>query len=152
MRSAYPVREPVWHAGLPSARRLSSQLRRALALGGAALACAGCGELHSGGGASAPARQLTVALNGAPSALYAPLYAGLADGAFGRGALNVNLAAESSDSGSLAALSAGQAQIAIASEPAVRAQAARGSSRSELSRTGRSRRSSRCNGRPARTR
>jgi putative hydroxymethylpyrimidine transport system substrate-binding protein len=92
----------------------------------AALACAGCGVLHTDTATVGPARPLTVALNGQASAAYAPLYLGAADGAFARGALRVSLAAASSDSGALAALATGRAQVAIASEPAVLAARANG--------------------------
>ncbi|MGH2915040.1 MAG: hypothetical protein ACRDMX_08630, partial [Solirubrobacteraceae bacterium] len=43
--------------------------------------CAGCGEVHARM-TLGPARPMTVAIDGAPSALYAPLYAAQADGQF----------------------------------------------------------------------
>ena len=119
MRSANPVRDSAAHRRRP-------RLRTAFALAGAALACGGCGELQTNTPALSAARPLTVALNGQPSALYAPLYEGVADGAFARGALHVSVAPAGSDAGSLAALVAGRAQVAVASEPAVLAARASG--------------------------
>lgn len=90
------------------------------------LACAGCGVLHANTSTVAPPRTLNVVLNGQPSALYAPLYVGAADGAFARGALSVSLSAAGTDAGALSALSSGRAQVAVVSEPAVLAARASG--------------------------
>jgi putative hydroxymethylpyrimidine transport system substrate-binding protein len=75
--------------------------------------CAGCGEVHARLTAGPP-RPVTVAVDGPPSALFAPLYAAQADGEFRAGALGVTI---SSTSNPLAALVAGRAAVAIASEP-----------------------------------
>jgi putative hydroxymethylpyrimidine transport system substrate-binding protein len=126
MRSAYHVRDPAAPVAPRRARGRTSRVRLTGALAAGALACAGCGEVHVNGTALGRPRQLTVALNGPPSALYAPLYEGAADGAFTRGALRVTLAPESSDTGALAALESGRAQVAVASEAAVLAARASG--------------------------
>jgi len=95
------------------------ELRRRGALLAAALICtalcAGCGELAAQL-KPGPPRALTVALDGAPSALYAPLYAAQAAGDFRLGALAVTIT-EPSDP--LRALESGAAGVAVVSEPAL---------------------------------
>jgi putative hydroxymethylpyrimidine transport system substrate-binding protein len=59
---------------------------------------------------------VTVALDGPPSALYAPLYQARADGAFGAGALAVKIVS-AVHGNSLAALESGRATVAVTSEP-----------------------------------
>jgi ABC-type nitrate/sulfonate/bicarbonate transport system substrate-binding protein len=128
MRSASSVsaaRAPLARGRVWPLLRRRRRLRGLLVLPLAA-ACAGCGELHTDSSALGPARPLTIALSGPASALYAPLYVGVADGEFTRGALRVSLTAGSSDTASLDALESGQAQVAIASEPAVLAARADG--------------------------
>ncbi|MGD0980328.1 MAG: ABC transporter substrate-binding protein [Solirubrobacteraceae bacterium] len=88
--------------------------------------CAGCGVVHTRTTLGAP-RKLVVAVSGAPSALYAALYEGIADGDFARGALSVSTTAPASGETALEALSAGQASVAISSEPALLAARASGS-------------------------
>ncbi len=77
--------------------------------------CAGCGavaaQLKPG-----PTRPLTVALDGPPSALFAPLYTAQAAGDFRLGALAVTLT-EPSDP--LRALESGAAGVAVVTEPAL---------------------------------
>ncbi|HEX2702172.1 MAG TPA: ABC transporter substrate-binding protein [Solirubrobacteraceae bacterium] len=88
--------------------------------------CAGCGVVHTrttlGG-----TRKLVVAIGGMPSALYAPIYEGIANGDFARGALSVSVSAPAGGETVLNALSAGQASVAITSEPALLAARAAGS-------------------------
>ena len=88
--------------------------------------CAGCGVVQTRTTLGTP-RQLVVAISGAPSALYAPIYEGIADGDFARGALSVSTTAPASGETALEALSAGQASVAISSEPALLAARASGS-------------------------
>jgi len=90
---------------------------RAAAAACTALCAAGCGEVHARH-TLGPARPLTVALDGAPSALYAPLFEAQADGAFRDGALTVTIG-QAPGGDSLAALEAGRAEVAVTSEPAV---------------------------------
>jgi putative hydroxymethylpyrimidine transport system substrate-binding protein len=87
--------------------------------------CAGCGVVHTRTTIGA-ARKLVVTIDGAPSALYAPIYEGIADGDFARGALSVSVTPASGGT-VLDALSAGHASVAIASEPALLAARASGS-------------------------
>ena len=63
-------------------------------------------------------RPLTVAINSSPNALLAPLFVARADGEVAAGALAVSIV-EPPGADSLAALDAGEADIAIASEPAL---------------------------------
>jgi putative hydroxymethylpyrimidine transport system substrate-binding protein len=77
--------------------------------------CAGCGEVEAQL-KPGPPRPLTVALDGPPSALFAPLYTAQADGDFRLGALAVTLT-EPSDP--LRALESGAAGVAVVSEPAL---------------------------------
>lgn len=94
--------------------------RRGLLLAASLLAtalCAGCGE------ANFPTklgreRPLTVAIDGQPSGLYAPLYEARANGDFGLGALNVTIA-PGTPAGALEALESHRASVAIVSEPAL---------------------------------
>jgi putative hydroxymethylpyrimidine transport system substrate-binding protein len=88
--------------------------------------CAGCGVVHTRTTLGS-ARRVIVAIAGAPSALSAPIYEGIADGDFARGALAVSATAPASGETPLEALSAGQATVAIASEPALLAARAAGS-------------------------
>lgn len=88
------------------------------------LLCVGCGEVHARL-TLGPARPVTVALDGPPSALYAPLYTATANGDFAAGALAVKLA-EAPAGDSLTALAQGRATIAISSEPDLLAARARG--------------------------
>jgi putative hydroxymethylpyrimidine transport system substrate-binding protein len=88
--------------------------------------CAGCGVVQTHTTLGTP-RKLVVAVSGAPSALYAALYEGIADGDFARGALAVSTTAPASGETALEALSAGQASVAISSEPALLAARASGS-------------------------
>ena len=114
MRSASSVsaaRAPLARGRVWPLLRRRRRLRGLLVLPLAA-ACAGCGELHTDSSALGPARPLTIALSGPASALYAPLYVGVADGEFTRGALRVSLTAGSSDTASLDALESGQAVLA----------------------------------------
>lgn len=78
-------------------------------------ACAGCGEVHARL-ALGPPRPLTVAIDGPPSALYAPLYTAAANGDFTLGALRVTIAQPPD---ALRALESGAANVAIVSEPAL---------------------------------
>jgi putative hydroxymethylpyrimidine transport system substrate-binding protein len=75
--------------------------------------CAGCGEVHARLTVGPP-RPVAVAIEGPPSALYAPLYAAQADGEFRAGALAVTV---TSTSNPLAALESSRVAVAIASEP-----------------------------------
>jgi putative hydroxymethylpyrimidine transport system substrate-binding protein len=81
----------------------------------ATVLCAGCGEAHFPTKLG-PARPLAVALDGAPSALYAPLYAAAAFGDFKHGALRVSITT-GSPAAALQALEAHRADAAIVSEP-----------------------------------
>jgi putative hydroxymethylpyrimidine transport system substrate-binding protein len=90
----------------------------------ATVLCAGCGEAHFPAKLG-PARSLTVAIDGKPSALYASLYAARANGDFGLGALAVAIA-PSSPAGALAALQSHRAAVAIVSEPELLAARDRG--------------------------
>jgi ABC-type nitrate/sulfonate/bicarbonate transport system substrate-binding protein len=78
--------------------------------------CAGCGDLHARLTPIAQ-RPVVLTLAGQPSALYAPIYAAQENGDFSRGALAVTVANPPSGESPLAALAAGHAEIAIASEP-----------------------------------
>ena len=97
------------------------ELRRRGALLAASLICtalcAGCGEVHARIKLG-PARALTVAIDGEPSALFASLYEAQAHGDFALGALDVTIA-RPADSDPLQALESGSAQVAIVSEPAL---------------------------------
>jgi putative hydroxymethylpyrimidine transport system substrate-binding protein len=97
------------------------ELRRRGALLAASLICtalcAGCGEVHARIKLG-PARALTVAIDGEPSALFASLYEAQAHGDFALGALNVTIERPAS-SDPLGALESGGAQVAIVSEPAL---------------------------------
>jgi len=77
--------------------------------------CAGCGEANFPTKLG-PARPLAVAIDGPPSALYAPLYAAGSNGDFKRGALAVTITA-GSPARALAALESHRAGVAIVSEP-----------------------------------
>jgi putative hydroxymethylpyrimidine transport system substrate-binding protein len=90
----------------------------ALAVVALVIVLTGCGVVHTSS-TLGPARPLTIALDGPPSALYAPIYEAIADGDFTQGALSVTVTPGSSDVAALGALMAGQAQVAIVSEPAV---------------------------------
>jgi putative hydroxymethylpyrimidine transport system substrate-binding protein len=79
-------------------------------------ALAGCGELHTRTG-SGPARNLVVALDSQPSALFAPIYEAQANGDFGRGGLNVTIAGPSAAQTPLGALETNRASLAVVSEP-----------------------------------
>ncbi|HEY1774910.1 MAG TPA: ABC transporter substrate-binding protein [Solirubrobacteraceae bacterium] len=81
----------------------------------ATVLCAGCGEAHFPTKLG-PARPLTVAIDGPPSALYAPLYAARANGDFRLGALAVSIA-PGSPAAAMAALESHRANVAIVSEP-----------------------------------
>jgi putative hydroxymethylpyrimidine transport system substrate-binding protein len=87
--------------------------------------CAGCGVVHTRTTLGS-ARKVVVAIAGAPSALSAPIYEGIADGDFARGALSVSATAPAGGESVLEALSSGQASVAIASEPALLAARASG--------------------------
>jgi len=104
--------------------RAAAALRRSSPIV-AALALAGCGVVNTSSKLG-PARPLAIALDGQPSALYAPIYEGLADGEFARGALRVAVTPASSDASALGALESGRAQVAIVSEPALLAARASG--------------------------
>jgi putative hydroxymethylpyrimidine transport system substrate-binding protein len=97
------------------------ELRRRGALLAASLICtalcAGCGEVHARTKLG-PARPLTVAIDAAPSALFAPLYEAQAHGDFALGALAVTIE-RPAGSDPLQALESGTAQVAIVSEPAL---------------------------------
>jgi len=97
------------------------ELRRRGALLAASLICtalcAGCGEVHARTKLG-PARPLTVAIDGAPSALFASLYEAQAHGDFALGALAVTIE-RPAGSDPLQALESGTAQVAIVSEPAL---------------------------------
>ena len=82
----------------------------------AAVLAAGCGDYHARL-AAAPPRPVTVAIDGPPSALFAPLYAAQAGGEFRAGALAVRVAP--APGAALLALEQGNATFAIASEPAL---------------------------------
>jgi ABC-type nitrate/sulfonate/bicarbonate transport system substrate-binding protein len=86
----------------------------AASLSGIAL-CAGCGSLTTST-TLGPARRLVIALPGAPSALYAPVFEAMSDGDFARGAISLSV---STSGAPLSALESGSAGIAIASEPAL---------------------------------
>jgi putative hydroxymethylpyrimidine transport system substrate-binding protein len=79
--------------------------------------CAGCGEARFPTRLGSQ-RPLTVAIDGPPSALYAPLYEALAGGAFRLGALGVTVR-PGSEAGALAAVESHSAAVAIVSEPAL---------------------------------
>ena len=79
-------------------------------------ACVGCGQVHAHLTAGSP-RPVAVALPGDASALYAPIYTAQHDGDFTLGALSVTVSNSSSSQAALAALAAGHANIALASEP-----------------------------------
>jgi hypothetical protein len=80
-----------------------------------ALCAAGCGEVQARR-TLGPARAVTVATNGPPGALYAPLYEARANGDFRDGALAVTIVpARGGDS--LAALESHAATVAVTSEP-----------------------------------
>jgi len=79
--------------------------------------CAGCGEAHFPTPLGPP-RPLAVAIDGPPSALYAPLYEARANGAFRLGALAVTIE-PGSPASALAAVESGSAAVAIISEPAL---------------------------------
>ena len=97
------------------------ELRRRGALLAASLICtalcAGCGEVHARLKLG-PARALTVAIDGEPSALFASLYEAQAHGDFALGALAVTIE-RPPGSDPLRALESGSAQVAIVSEPAL---------------------------------
>lgn len=82
----------------------------------AAVLAAGCGDYHARL-AAAPPRPVTVAIDGPPSALFAPLYAAQSGGQFRAGALAVRVAP--APGAALLALEQGNATFAIASEPAL---------------------------------
>jgi putative hydroxymethylpyrimidine transport system substrate-binding protein len=84
--------------------------------------CAGCGEVHARL-ALGPPRPLEVAIGGAPSGLYAALYAAREDRDFAAGALAVTIRQVPDP---LATLEAGGAGVAIASEPQLLAARASG--------------------------
>jgi ABC-type nitrate/sulfonate/bicarbonate transport system substrate-binding protein len=88
-------------------------------------ACAGCGVVQTRT-TLGPARKLVIAISGPPSALYAPIYEGIANGDFARGALSVSVSVAADQSAALNALSSGRAALAIAPEPAVLAARAAG--------------------------
>jgi len=102
--------------------------RRGALLAAAVLACtalcAGCGEVHARLSLGPP-RPVTVAVEGPPSALYAPFYTAAAQGDFAAGALAVKLVEAPADD-ALAALEAGHATVAVASEPDLLAARAQG--------------------------
>jgi putative hydroxymethylpyrimidine transport system substrate-binding protein len=79
--------------------------------------CAGCGELHAQAKVGPP-RPVIVAVDGQPSAAYAPLYVARADGDFALGALAVTIE-HPRGADSLRALESRVADIAFASEPAL---------------------------------
>lgn len=81
----------------------------------AAILCAGCGELAART-SNGPPRPVTVAIDGAPNALYAALYQAQAAGEFARGALAVKITTPPGGD-SLGALESGSASVAVASEP-----------------------------------
>jgi len=82
-----------------------------------ALCAAGCGEIHARL-TLGPPRAVTVAIDGSPGALFAPLYEAQANGDFRDGALAVTIAT-APQGDSLAALVSRRADIAVASEPAL---------------------------------
>ena len=112
-------RDNDYHA--PGLMPMRPELRRRGALLAASLICtalcAGCGEVHARIKLG-PARALTVAIDGEPSALFASLYEAQAHGDFALGALNVTIERPAS-SDPLGALESGSAQVAIVSEPAL---------------------------------
>jgi ABC-type nitrate/sulfonate/bicarbonate transport system substrate-binding protein len=83
----------------------------------AALCAAGCGDIHTRL-TLGRARPVTVALDGPPSALYAPLYEAKAAGDFAAGALAVKIV-PAANGNSLAALESARAAFAVTSEPAL---------------------------------
>jgi putative hydroxymethylpyrimidine transport system substrate-binding protein len=89
------------------------------------LACAGCGEVATRT-TLGPLRGVVVATDGSPSGLYAPIYEGIANGDFARGALSVSVNVSASAPAALSALSAGSASLAVTSEPALLAARASG--------------------------
>jgi putative hydroxymethylpyrimidine transport system substrate-binding protein len=91
----------------------------------AAGACAGCGTVSTPAKLG-PARTVVVATAGAPSALFAPIYEGIANGDFARGALSVSVAVSGGEQAALSVLSAGHASFAVTSEPALLAARASG--------------------------
>ena len=97
------------------------ELRRRGALLAASLICtalcAGCGEVHASSRLG-PTRPLTVAIEGEPNALFAPLYEAKANGDFALGALAVTIE-RAPGSDPLRALQSGGAKVAIVSEPAL---------------------------------
>jgi putative hydroxymethylpyrimidine transport system substrate-binding protein len=100
--------------------RLELSRRAALRAAGVifvALCAAGCGEVHARLTPGTP-RPVTVAIDGPPGALFAPLYEAAANGDFRAGALAVTIA-PAPQGDSLAALEAGRATVAVASEPAL---------------------------------
>jgi putative hydroxymethylpyrimidine transport system substrate-binding protein len=78
--------------------------------------CAGCGELHTRT-VLGPARNVAVAIDSEPSALFAPIYEAQSNGDFGRGGLNVTVIGPSATQTPLEALEAGRASLAVVSEP-----------------------------------
>jgi putative hydroxymethylpyrimidine transport system substrate-binding protein len=78
--------------------------------------CAGCGELHTRT-AVGPARNVVVALDSQPSALFAPIYEAQANGDFGRGGLNVTILGPSTGQNPLESLETSHASLAVVSEP-----------------------------------
>jgi ABC-type nitrate/sulfonate/bicarbonate transport system substrate-binding protein len=92
----------------------------------AATACAGCGEVTTRT-TLGPSRPVVVATDGAPSALIAPIYEGIANGDFALGALSVSVSPEAGAAPALAALSTGRATLAVVSEPDLLAARASGS-------------------------
>ncbi len=81
-------------------------------------ACAGCGVVHTPTKLG-PARRVVVAIDREPSALYAPIYEGIADGTFASGALAVSVMPSGGGAQALRALSDGRATLAVTSEPAL---------------------------------
>lgn len=92
----------------------------------AAAACAGCGVVSTPA-TLGRARGVVIATDGAPSALFAPIYEGIANGDFARGALSVSVTVSNADQAALSALSAREATFAVTSEPALLAARASGS-------------------------
>jgi putative hydroxymethylpyrimidine transport system substrate-binding protein len=88
-------------------------------------ALAGCGEVTTRT-TLGPSRNVVVAVDGAPSAVFAPIYEGIANGAFARGALSVSTTVPAGSQSTLSALTSGQATFAITSEPALLAARASG--------------------------
>jgi ABC-type nitrate/sulfonate/bicarbonate transport system substrate-binding protein len=77
---------------------------------------AGCGERHEVT-TPPPSISVTVAIGAQTAAVYAPLYAAVANGDFTKAGLSVTVAPSASDAAALAQVASGAAQLAVASEP-----------------------------------